>query len=197
MKYYEIYRSDQQSTQGLFANFVDMNSKVFWSDGKKIDQKMKLPVQYIMERQGKAKTFFPEKLEYINNSRDGILIHNRVKKIFASLTKHHTMYESQIEYQGEKLPGPYYTMNLEVLRSAMEIEKSDFWMDEVRGKEYIASVHKLILSAKKLSQIPKDEHLFRLKEFTPITIIDEYGKDLIEEFGVVGVEFQELEIAEL
>ena len=103
------------------------------------------------------------------------------------------MYRAEIEYQGEKLEGPFFVMNLEVLYPAMNLKKSDY---NTLGEDKIMVVDKLILSRKKLKKIPKDEHLFRLKEFRAVTIIDEYGKNLIEEAKVIGVEFVELEIAD-
>ena len=197
MKYYEIYRSDQQSTQRLYATFtnLDLYDHISLIKGEEITVNFKTPLQYTMAREGKAKTFFPEKLEYIRINGGGILIHNRAKKIFASLTKHHTMYKSEIEYLGEQLPGPYFTINLETLYPAADLDKSDCYKDTIRGEEHILSIDRLVLSQKKLDQIPKDEHLFRLAEFTPITIVDEVGKNLIEEAKITGVEFTELEVA--
>ena len=122
-------------------------------------------------------------------------MHKRAKKIFASLSQHHSMYRAEIEYQGEKLESPYFVMNLEVLYPAMNKTASEVFYRSTEKKK-ILSVIKMVLSRKKLKKIPKDEHLFRLKEFQAVTIIDEYGKNLIEEAKVIGVEFVELEIAD-
>lgn len=197
MKYYKIYASKQQLTHGLFVNFKDdqIRQDLQLIHGARIQDTVKTPLKFMIMKKSKSKTFSINGLEYLNLGGGGILIHDRAKKLFASLTKHHTMYKSQIEYQGEILPGPYYTMNLEVLRPAMEMEKSNFWKDEIRGEEHILSVDHLVLSQKKLDQISEDEHLFRLEEFTPIIIVDEYGKNLIEEAKIIGVEFREIEVA--
>ena len=194
MKYYEMHKSERQGSQGLMAN--DTNEEYIpLISGNPLDKNIKQPIKYILEKAGSSKTFQPEIQEFLNTGGGGILIHNRVKKVFQSLCKHHTLYKSEVEYLGEKLNGLFYTMNLEILYPAMNLDKSEygFYASE---KNRISYVRKLILSRKKLKKIPKDEHLFRLKEFRAVTIIDEYGKNLIEEAKVIGVEFVELEIAD-
>ena len=194
MKYYKMLESEKQGSQGLMANYTN-NDYIPLLEGIPLDKNIKLPIQYTLTKVGRGKTLKPEIQEFLTIGGGGDIIHNRVKKVFQSLSKHVTLYKSEVEYLGEKLKGPFYTMNLEILYPAMNFEKSEYsYYSDIKHR--ISTVYTMVLSAQKLKKIPKDEHLFRLKEYIPYAIIDEYGKNLIEEAKVIGVEFVELEIAD-
>ena len=188
----------KQYDTGAYANFPENSDCVGlpWNDGVKLDKKIKTPIEYNLDTLSGVKGFEPEKIEYFRAGYGQILINKRTLEVIKSLTTKYNIYESTILYQNHYLKGKYYTVNLETASFAANLDLSDYRSIKTGSEDEIAYFNDLILSQKKIDQIPKGEHLFRLQECSPYVIISEYGKNLIEENGIIGVEFDPLEIAD-
>ena len=79
MKYYKLRTSDRQLSQGLFVHYIDqkMYRTLGLIRGEKPTGKIQLPLQLTMLRTRKAKTFFPEKQEFLSGPGGGSLSQTR------------------------------------------------------------------------------------------------------------------------
>ena len=197
MKYYQQMIDSEQSKKGVLAQIFENSDwdNLPWLEGIKIPVKVREPLQYNLLTSSSKKYFF-NKADYMESDLGQPVVTPRLLSVLDSISNKIQKYKAQLYYQNKPLSENHFAINLESAYDCMNLVRSEYSKSDISGKETIFVVRKLILSKEKLSQIPQDEHLFRLKEFTPVTIIDEYGKNLIEEAGVVGVEFQELEVAE-
>jgi len=199
MEYFEINEVEQLNL-GIFANFdedfdwVDMP----WIDGVKITGEIRTPIQYNLKVPSRVQKrgWNPKNSNFFNTGGGMLLVSKHILDSMKPLSTHLTFYESIIKFKDTYLNEKYFTINLETSYAAANLQSSEFDSYFIKGQDDIRCFDKLILSQKKLIKIPKKEHLFRLQESKSTLIISEYGKNLVEENGIIGVEFEPLEIAD-
>ena len=104
-------------------------------------------------------------------------------------------FESELFYKNEKIWDIFYTLIFPEY-SFFNWEKSDYEADENEktGEKDIWLLRKLVLDKAKELNISNLNNFFVLKE-DPLTIIcTEIAKNAIEEAGLTGVNFRELEV---
>ena len=90
----------------------------------------------------------------------------------------------------------YYIINvLSLISSSLDMEKSqymiypnDFPNARVRGR--IGTIWKVVLLRNKIC-----EHIFRIEEYRNAIFVDEYFKNIIEQYGFSGLDFQRVELS--
>lgn len=198
MKYYILDPSEEQLTKGIVANFPEGSEwiELPWLEGEKINLKFPTPLEYRLTMQSQTKKYNIETLNYIATGIGQILADELFSKVVSSLTTHYDKYSSNVIYNGLPLKGLYFTINLTASYPVINLFQSDYKTLDINNKNEIILMNKLVLSQKKLNNISPVEHIFRLKEYSAIILISEFGKSLLEENNIQGVSFRELDISE-
>ena len=198
MKYFSLDSDLRLQKKGVLANLPTDSDwlKLPWSAAVKFEQRVTTPIIYSIKKKSKMKNLEIECLDYIYAFIGSMLVSKRFLHIIKKINKNIDSYRSKIQYGEKYLDSEYFSINLLELYPAMNMRLSKYDSMQVKEKQIVIFAEELILSQKKIDQIPKGEHLFRLQECPSYIIISEYGKNLIEENGIIGVEFEPLKIAD-
>jgi len=128
---------------------------------------------------------------FVKNTDKLLIIDKRTKGVLESLNI------DSIQYVPTKINDmDYYIINvLSLISSSLDMEKSqymiypnDFPNARVRGR--IGTIWKVVLLRNKIC-----EHIFRIEEYRNAIFVDEYFKNIIEQYGFSGLDFQRVELS--
>ena len=118
-------------------------------------------------------------------------VSEKLLKIIKTLNKDYEALTSQMYY---KEKDPIWDIYYSMLSPAYELlnwTKSKYEADEER---IIMSLDKLVISKEKADALPSEGNLFCLKECQVFLLCTERAKTAIEEAGITGIAFDELEV---
>ena len=128
--------------------------------------------------------------DYLYTSNGEFLVTDKLFQLIKCSCNNFKSYESEIIYKDKLVLTNCKTINFEQSFSVMDWEKSNFEEDPDFPKEYVSHVRKLVIDT---SKVPKDEHIFRLKEASVYILATDKFKQLIEKENITGISFIELE----
>lgn len=182
MKIYKIGRGGK--TTKFCSTHIDFDNP--WSDisffSGKIEKIYNLPIIYHARNKNK-----PHDYPLCANGR---LVSNRFLDIIKKLTANIQIFPSEIYYKDEKIADGYNTVVF--TRSYPFIDWKKSICENKSG--YAIHIDKLVLSKGKLKEIPESEKIFVMKEEEVYLFATEEGKKMIEEAGIKGVIFTEVEV---
>ncbi len=149
-------------------------------------EEYKLPIPFIVKNKNEPEDFLLS---------DANLVSSRFLTIIKQMNSDIKAFESELFYKNEKIWDIFYTLIFPEY-SFFNWEKSDYEADENEktGEKDIWLLRKLVLDKAKELNISNLNNFFVLKE-DPLTIIcTEIAKNAIEEAGLTGVNFRELEV---
>ncbi|MDD5929640.1 MAG: hypothetical protein PUC37_07540 [Spirochaetales bacterium] len=137
---------------------------------------------------------------------EGNVVSKKFYKIIASNNKNIKAFESKIYYNGKnkkqyleknkslEIWDNYYTIIFPEY-DLLNYEKSDFETDTsfVTGKEFVSHIEKLVIDKEKLQKNTSD-HFFILQEKKLYLLCTETAKQAIEEAGLIGIAFEEVQV---
>ena len=188
----------EQSQKGVLAQIFENSDwdDLPWSKGVIIKENVREPLEYnLLTGSSKIKYDFIG-IDYFESDLGQPIVSDKLWSIIEGINSEIKKYKAILYYRNKVFSKNYSALNLENAHCCMDFEKSECSKSDLTGEKRVLLVRKLALSKEKLLKIPENEHIFRLAEFTPIIIIDQYGKNLIEEAEITGVRFKPIEVAE-
>jgi hypothetical protein len=117
------------------------------------------------------------------------------QKVFECIKKLNQDYEAlptQIFYKGEKLYDLFYSMFFPEY-PVINFKESDYEADE-DDATLIWMLNKLVLDRTKIDILPSENNIFCVQELSTRIVCTEIAKNTFEKAGVVGMNFEELDI---
>lgn len=200
MKIYKLTKGDSSSTNYCYPSVMDespwSDENLFISECSKIYD---LPIPYSVDN----KTA-PGNFPLCHN----ILVSKKFLEVIKQLNETYTALESQMHYDGknkkayleqhdgsDEIWDIYYTM-LFPAYSFFNWDKSDFskYYNDELNKTFVTRINRLVLDKNKIEATDFTNNIFHLKEKKTYLLCTEKAKLKIEETGIAGIAFEEVEV---
>ena len=200
MKIYKITKGDSNSTNYCQPSVMDKSP---WSDENLLISECSkihdFPIPYSVDN----KTA-PGNFPLCHN----ILVSKKFLEVIKQLNETYTALESQMHYEGkntkayleqhdgsDEIWDIYYTM-LFPAYSLFNWDKSDFskYYNDELNKTFVTRINRLVLDKNKIEATDFTNNIFHLEEKKTYLLCTEKAKLKIEETGIAGIAFEEVEV---
>jgi len=130
-------------------------------------------------------------LSDIPYSPDAFLVSDKFYKIIKQMNNKTMPISSNIYKKDKLITDNYFVVIFFNQYSVVDWERSNCR----REYDIAYSIRKLVLSKNQIDKIPKNEMIFASKEAIGYILITEEGKKIVENAGISGVMFEEIEVS--
>ena len=199
-KFYKITEAGSNSTNYCYPSVMDespwSNENLFISE---CSQNYDLPIPYLVDNKNE-----PGDFPVCHN----ILVSKKFLEVIKQLNETYTALESQMHYDGknkkayleqhdgsDEIWDIYYTM-LFPAYSLFNWDKSDFskYYNDELNKTFVTRINRLVLDKNKIEATDFTNNIFHLEEKKTYLLCTEKVKLKIEEAGISGIAFEEVEV---
>ena len=186
MHYYKLiydYENDDKYINCNIGNIGDIDEYAT-SKGAKINAWEDVTFQY-NSTEGDVLS------DYISNVYRWLIVSGRFKELTEKLLCNQVQYlpVKLIDFVSKKVTNSFYVANIISVVDALDLENSKYDIFEL-DDEKIISVQKYAIKRSKI----KENHIFRLKDNTIPIFVSEKIKNIIEENGLSGFDFLEVDV---
>lgn len=191
MKIFRLFRADAGTTKFCKAEFAEDSlwhkESLFRNRYRNIHE---VPIVYCVKNKCKPEDY---------PSAPAFLVSRRFCELIKKLNKNLECFESTIKYSGKEkdwknkiLYNDFYTLVFPEYE-LFDWDKSEYVSDiSFDGRRIVTDTKKIVLDKNKLNVV--DDNFFVLKEKSTKFLCTEIAKNAIENAGLTGIGFEELEI---